>query len=83
LRHCAKASTSWRLQGIPESVLFNVTEQLTVTGAVVLIWFFFWWKIVKSEPQEDPHISPAELKYIQDSLGNVPHKVFLHLSNHS
>ena len=40
-----------------------------------MIWFFFWWKVVKSAPEEDPNISPEELKYIQDSLGNVPYKV--------
>ena len=45
-----------------------------------MIWFFFWWKVVKSAPEHDPYISPEERKYIQDSLGNVPNKV--HLSNH-
>jgi uncharacterized protein YneF (UPF0154 family) len=42
---------------------------------VVIIWFFFWWKVVKSRPEEDPYISPEELKYIQHSLGNAPCKV--------
>jgi hypothetical protein len=51
------------------------SEMLTVTGTVVMIWFFIWWKVVKSGPEEDPNISPEELKYIQDSLGVTPHKV--------
>jgi uncharacterized protein YneF (UPF0154 family) len=42
-----------------------------------MIWFFFWWRVVKSGPEEDPNISPEELKYIQDSMGNTPHKVRL------
>jgi uncharacterized protein YneF (UPF0154 family) len=42
-----------------------------------MIWFFVWWKVVKSEPEDDPNISPEELKYIHDSLGNAPHKVHL------
>jgi hypothetical protein len=41
----------------------------------VLVWFFIWWKVVKSGPEQDPYISPEELKYIQDSLGNSSHKV--------
>jgi hypothetical protein len=47
-----------------------------------MIWFFVWWKVVKSEPEQDPNISPEELKYIQDSLGNTPHKVHLKANSH-
>jgi hypothetical protein len=42
-----------------------------------MIWFFVWRKVVKSGPEEDSNISPEELKYIQDSIGNTPHKVCL------
>jgi uncharacterized protein YneF (UPF0154 family) len=55
----------------------GVAELPDVAGIVVLIWFFFWWKLVKSVPEEDPNISPEELKYIQDSMGNTTHKVCL------
>jgi hypothetical protein len=44
-------------------------------GVVGLIWFSVWWIVVKSGPEEDPKISPQELKYIQDSLGNTVSKV--------
>ncbi|XP_021932436.1 sialin-like isoform X2 [Zootermopsis nevadensis] len=49
-----------------------------VFGIVVMIWFFIWCKVVKSGPEEDPNISPEELKYIQDSMGNIPHKDVKH-----
>jgi hypothetical protein len=42
-----------------------------------MIWFVIWRKVVKSGPEEDSNISPEELKYIQDSMGNTPHKVCL------
>jgi hypothetical protein len=44
-------------------------------GAVGLIWFSIWWIVVKGSPEEDPRISPQELKYILDSLGNTSPKV--------
>jgi hypothetical protein len=59
----------------------SITQETIVAGSVVLIWFFIWWKVVKSGPEEDPHISSAELKYIQDSLGNSTHKVLADLGN--
>jgi hypothetical protein len=59
----------------------SITEQTIVSGAMVLIWFIMWWKVVKSGPEEDPHISPEELKYIQQSLGNSTHKVLADLGN--
>ncbi|XP_076668137.1 major facilitator superfamily transporter 9 isoform X2 [Andrena cerasifolii] len=41
-----------------------------VFGAAGLVWFFFWWVIVKDKPEDDPWISEAELEYIKSSLGN-------------
>lgn len=29
------------------------------------MWTTIWWLVVKEGPESDPHISPAELKYIQ------------------
>ncbi|PNF25430.1 hypothetical protein B7P43_G08787 [Cryptotermes secundus] len=49
-----------------------------VFGAVGLIWFSIWWTVVKEGPEEDSGISPQELKYIKDSLGNTSLKV-IHL----
>lgn len=43
-------------------------------GVVGLIWCVAWWYIVKDNPENDPHISPEELKYIQDSLGDNDYK---------
>ncbi|KAH9629169.1 hypothetical protein HF086_014839 [Spodoptera exigua] len=40
-----------------------------VFGLSGLIWTTIWWLVVKESPEKDPHISPAELKYIQDSRG--------------
>ena len=51
-----------------------------LTGAVGLVWFAIWWTVVKDGPDKDPRISPEELKYIQDSLGNTSLKVTLHIS---
>ncbi|XP_022816205.1 vesicular glutamate transporter 1 isoform X1 [Spodoptera litura] len=40
-----------------------------VFGLSGLVWTTIWWLVVKESPEKDPHISPAELKYIQDSRG--------------
>ncbi|GFG28742.1 hypothetical protein Cfor_02989 [Coptotermes formosanus] len=49
-----------------------------VFGSVGLIWFAIWWSVVKDGPEEDARISPEELKYIQDSLGNTSLKDVVH-----
>ncbi|XP_076245083.1 major facilitator superfamily transporter 9 isoform X1 [Calliopsis andreniformis] len=40
-----------------------------IFGAAGLVWFFFWWIIVKDRPEDDPWMSKAELEYIKSSLG--------------
>lgn len=30
-----------------------------------LVWTTIWWLVVKDSPEKDPHITAAELKYIQ------------------
>ncbi|XP_031769341.2 vesicular glutamate transporter 1 isoform X1 [Galleria mellonella] len=40
-----------------------------VFGICGLVWTTIWWLVVKESPEKDPHITPAELKYIQDSRG--------------
>lgn len=40
-----------------------------VFGIMGLVWTTIWWLVVKESPEKDPRISPAELKYIQDSRG--------------
>ncbi|XP_047985933.1 vesicular glutamate transporter 1 isoform X2 [Leguminivora glycinivorella] len=40
-----------------------------VFGIMGLVWTTVWWLVVKESPEKDPRISPAELKYIQDSRG--------------
>ncbi|XP_033188462.1 vesicular glutamate transporter 1 isoform X2 [Bombus vosnesenskii] len=42
-----------------------------VFGAAGLVWFFYWWIIVKDKPEDDTSISEAELEYIKSSLGNA------------
>ncbi|KAJ4449603.1 hypothetical protein ANN_01006, partial [Periplaneta americana] len=49
-----------------------------VFGTVVMLWFVVWWIVVKAGPEEDPHITPEELKYIQDSLGSSTYKEVKH-----
>lgn len=39
-------------------------------GVFGLIWCAVWWVIVKDNPEDDPLITPEELKYIKDSLGH-------------
>ncbi|KAG7299633.1 hypothetical protein JYU34_016620 [Plutella xylostella] len=41
-----------------------------VFGLLGLIWTTVWWLVVKESPEKDPHITPAELKYIQESRGS-------------
>ena len=45
-----------------------------------MIWCVVWWIVVKGGPEEDPHISPQELKYIQDTLGVTSNKVTVQMS---
>lgn len=48
-------------------------------GVLGLIWFAIWCLVVAESPAEDSKISKAELKYIQDSLGNVdPNQKVIH-----
>lgn len=41
-----------------------------VFGVAGIIWFFYWWIVVKDKPEDDTSISKAELEYIKSSLGN-------------
>ncbi|XP_063821196.1 sialin-like [Ostrinia nubilalis] len=40
-----------------------------VFGIMGLVWTTIWWLVVKESPEKDPLITPAELKYIQESRG--------------
>lgn len=40
-----------------------------VFGIVGLVWTTIWWLVVKESPENDPHITAAELKYIQETRG--------------
>jgi len=44
-----------------------------ITGVTGLIWFAVWWVVVKDDPADDPHITPEELKYIKESVGDNKH----------
>ncbi|XP_046664263.1 vesicular glutamate transporter 2-like isoform X2 [Homalodisca vitripennis] len=43
-----------------------------ITGVIGLIWCAVWWTVVKDKPEDDPHISPEELKFLKESLGGGP-----------
>ncbi|XP_046658353.1 vesicular glutamate transporter 2.1-like isoform X3 [Homalodisca vitripennis] len=40
------------------------------TGVAGVVWSVVWFIVVKNCPDDDPHISAEELKYIKDSLGD-------------
>ncbi|XP_050679814.1 vesicular glutamate transporter 1 isoform X2 [Leptidea sinapis] len=40
-----------------------------VFGLIGLVWTTVWWLVVKESPESDPHITAAELKYIQETRG--------------
>ncbi|KAG8324822.1 hypothetical protein J6590_082801 [Homalodisca vitripennis] len=42
------------------------------TGILGLIWCAVWWIVVKDKPEDDPHISTEELKYLRDNLDCGP-----------
>ncbi|RVE46573.1 hypothetical protein evm_008760, partial [Chilo suppressalis] len=42
-----------------------------VFGILGLVWTMIWWLVVKESPEKDPLVSPAELKYIQESRGSL------------
>ncbi|XP_045493507.1 sialin isoform X1 [Colias croceus] len=42
-----------------------------VFGIMGLVWTTIWWIVVKESPEKDPHITAAELKYIQESRGTT------------
>ncbi|KAJ4449609.1 hypothetical protein ANN_01012 [Periplaneta americana] len=52
-----------------DDFIFIIFSFIFLIGTIGIIWFIIWWIIVKSGPEEDPKISPQELKYIQESLG--------------
>ncbi|KAG8324828.1 hypothetical protein J6590_082807 [Homalodisca vitripennis] len=43
-----------------------------ITGILGFIWFAVWWAVVKDKPEDDPHISTEELKYLRDNLDCGP-----------
>nr|CAD7427055.1 unnamed protein product [Timema monikensis] len=47
-----------------------------VFGVVGLIWFIIWMYVVKEGPEMDPKISPQELEYLQNILGQTDKSVF-------
>lgn len=50
-------------------------------GVFGLIWCAVWWVVVKDNPEDDPLITPEELKYIKDSLGHNGDGSAKHVSN--
>ncbi|XP_046664250.1 vesicular glutamate transporter 2-like isoform X1 [Homalodisca vitripennis] len=43
-----------------------------ITGILGLIWCAVWLTVVKDKPEDDPHISTEELKYLRDNLDCGP-----------
>ncbi|KAG8297985.1 hypothetical protein J6590_025201 [Homalodisca vitripennis] len=43
-----------------------------ITGIIGLIWCAVWWTVVKDKPEDDPHISPEELKFLKENLDYGP-----------
>ncbi|KAI9555355.1 hypothetical protein GHT06_017871 [Daphnia sinensis] len=42
-----------------------------VPGFLAVIWFLGWWWAISDSPENDPHISEDERKFIQISIGNL------------
>lgn len=49
----------------------QIRISLRFTGVVGLLWVLIWFAVVKDRPKDDPYISNEELRYIQDTLGNI------------
>ncbi|XP_046658356.1 vesicular glutamate transporter 1-like [Homalodisca vitripennis] len=58
-----------QLSGIIGS-LFGWSPIFYITGVAGLAWSAVWFYVAKNSPEEDPHISAEELKFIKDSLGD-------------
>ncbi|KAG8247447.1 hypothetical protein J6590_061237 [Homalodisca vitripennis] len=58
-----------QLSGIIGS-LFGWSPIFYITGIAGLAWSAVWFYVAKNSPEEDPHISAEELKFIKDSLGD-------------
>ncbi|XP_046666459.1 vesicular glutamate transporter 2.2-like [Homalodisca vitripennis] len=43
-----------------------------IVGIVGLIWCAVWLTVVKDKPEDDPHISTEELKYLRENLDCGP-----------
>ncbi|KAJ1528764.1 hypothetical protein ONE63_007151 [Megalurothrips usitatus] len=43
-----------------------------VFGLAALVWYALWVILVKEGPEEDPRISPGELRFIREALATVP-----------
>ncbi|XP_046664255.1 vesicular glutamate transporter 2.1-like isoform X2 [Homalodisca vitripennis] len=43
-----------------------------ITGIIGLIWFAVWWTVVKDKPEDDPHISTEELKFLKENIDCGP-----------
>ncbi|KAG8259595.1 hypothetical protein J6590_008630 [Homalodisca vitripennis] len=43
-----------------------------ITGIIGLIWFAVWWTVVTDKPEDDPHISTEELKFLKENIDCGP-----------
>ncbi|CAH0392613.1 unnamed protein product [Bemisia tabaci] len=48
--------------------VFGWAADFYVTGLLALVWSVIWLWVVRDRPEDDPHISSKELRYIKDSL---------------
>lgn len=49
-----------------------------VFGAIGLVWFAVWSYVVTDKPEDDPHISEAELRYIKASMEEASDERIVH-----
>ncbi|XP_020712094.2 sialin isoform X1 [Athalia rosae] len=47
-------------------------------GAIGLLWYAIWSYVVTDKPEDDPHISEAELRYIKSSLEETNDEEIVH-----
>lgn len=49
----------------------NKQIRTPLLGSIGVVWYIFWVIIVRETPAKDKYISTDELRYIQETLGNI------------
>lgn len=61
-------------QGLTSTLLTIYSWNITIPGAIALVWCLLWWYLVYDSPVQHPRISDTEKKYILDAIGDKVHQ---------